>query len=66
VKDIAFDGKLAPGLLTPMGIQIFTSVREAISAGFMIESAVPDAEGFIHARIRTSAGWARALVRPRG
>lgn len=47
-----------------MGIQIFTNVRDAIHAGYIIESAIPDAEGFIHARIHTNAGWARALVRP--
>jgi hypothetical protein len=46
-----------------MGIQIFESVREALSAGFMIESPIPDSEGFIHARIHTGAGWAKALVR---
>jgi hypothetical protein len=46
-----------------MGIQIFESVGEAINAGFMIESPIPDSEGFLHARIRTSAGWAKALVR---
>ena len=48
-----------------MGIQIFPNVKEAISAGFMIESPIPDAEGFLHARIPTSAGWALALVRLR-
>ena len=47
-----------------MGIQILSSVHEAIRAGFMIDSAVPDGEGFLHARIQTSRGWARALVRP--
>lgn len=46
-----------------MGIQIFDSVREAVLAGFLIESAFPDSEGFLHARILTNAGWARALVR---
>ena len=45
-----------------MGIQIFTSVRDAIHAGFMIESSLPDAQGFLHARIHTPAGWAQALV----
>jgi hypothetical protein len=47
-----------------MGIQIFQGVREAIRAGFMIESPIPDANGFLHARSHTSAGWAQALVRP--
>lgn len=47
-----------------MGIQIFQSIREALRAGFLIESPIPDAEGFLHARIRTTSGWARALVRP--
>jgi hypothetical protein len=46
-----------------MGIRIFDSVREAILAGFTIESPIPDAEGFLHARIRINATWARALVR---
>ncbi len=47
-----------------MGIQIFSSVRDAVQAGFMIDSSIPDADGFLHARVHTSAGWARALVRP--
>jgi len=47
-----------------MGIQIFQNVKEAISAGFTIESPIPDSEGFLHARILCSAGWALALVRP--
>lgn len=47
-----------------MGIQIFQSVQEAIRAGFIIDSPIPDPEGFLHASIRTSAGWARALIRP--
>jgi len=46
-----------------MGIQIFESVGDAIHAGFMIDSVISDSEGFLHARIHTSAGWARALVR---
>jgi hypothetical protein len=46
-----------------MGIRIFTSVREAVLAGFMIESLLPDSEGFLHARIHTNIGWAKALVR---
>jgi hypothetical protein len=46
-----------------MGITIFSSVGEAIRAGFMLESPHPDSEGFLHARIRTAAGWAVALVR---
>lgn len=45
------------------GIQIFGSVTEAIRAGFKILSEHPDSEGHLHARIRTSAGWALALVR---
>jgi hypothetical protein len=44
------------------GILIFRSVVEALSAGFEIESAYPDSEGFLHARIRTPRGWAAALV----
>jgi hypothetical protein len=49
-----------------MGIQIFESVREALRAGYLIDSPIPDSEGFIHARIQTAAGWARALVHPNG
>ena len=49
-----------------MGIQIFSNVREALRAGYMIESAYPDSEGFLHARVHTAAGWARALVRVAG
>jgi hypothetical protein len=48
---------------TTMGIQIFASVREALHAGYIIESPVPDSEGFLPARIRTAAGWAKALIR---
>ena len=47
-----------------MGIQIFENALAAIRAGFVIESPIPDAEGFLHARIHTASGWARALVRP--
>jgi hypothetical protein len=46
-----------------MGIQIFNSVKEAVLAGFMIESPIPDGEGFLHARIHTRVGLAMALVR---
>ena len=46
-----------------MGIEIFETVREALKAGYMLESPYPDAEGFLHARIQTKAGWAKALVR---
>ena len=46
-----------------MGIQIFSNVREALRAGYSIESPHPDSEGFLHARTHTSAGWAKALVR---
>ena len=46
-----------------MGIRIFLSVGEAIRAGYIIESAIPDHEGLLHARIHTSAGWALAVVR---
>ena len=46
-----------------MGILIFESVRDAVDAGFAIESPTPDCEGFLHARIQTRAGWAKALVR---
>ena len=49
-----------------MGIQIFSSVTEAVRAGYMIESPYADSEGFIHARIHTAAGWAQALVRTSG
>ena len=46
-----------------MGIQVFSNVHEARRAGFMIEPAYPDSEGFPHARFRTADGWARALAR---
>jgi hypothetical protein len=46
-----------------MGILIFNTSEEALHAGFMIESPIPDDEGFLHARIRTSNGWGRALIR---
>lgn len=46
-----------------MGITIFESVREALRAGYTLESPYPDSEGFLHARIHTAAGWAKALVR---
>ena len=46
-----------------MGIGIFESVREALKAGYMLESPYPDDEGFLQARIQTKAGWAKALVR---
>ena len=45
---------------------IFLSVSQAIKAGFIIESPFPDSEGFLHARLQTPAGWARALVRAGG
>lgn len=43
---------------------IFHSVLDAIRAGYQIVSPIPDNDGFIHARILTSDGWATALVRP--
>jgi len=46
------------------GIRIIDSVRAAIAAGFEILSIYPDSEGHLLARIRTSSGWALALVRP--
>lgn len=49
-----------------MGIHIFESVQAALQAGYLIESAIPDSEGFLSARIRTAAGWAKALIRMRG
>ena len=49
-----------------MGIQIFQNIQEALRAGFMIDSPIPDADGFLHARILTAAGWSQALVRPEG
>jgi len=48
-----------------MGIQIFDNVEQALRSGYLIESPIADAEGFLHARIRLCAGWARALVRAR-
>jgi hypothetical protein len=49
-----------------MGIKIFQSVKEALRAGFMIDSPIPDANGFLRAHIHTRAGWAEALVVPDG
>jgi hypothetical protein len=49
-----------------MGIQIFSSVTEAVRAGYMMESPFADTEGFLHARVHTAAGWAQALVRTSG
>jgi hypothetical protein len=43
-------------------MMIFKSVPEALRAGYQIESPYADSEGFLHARIMTQAGWARALV----
>jgi hypothetical protein len=45
------------------GILIFNNVQEAIHAGYSILSPCPDSEGFLHARTRTAAGFALALVR---
>ena len=45
-----------------MGIVVFTDIQAALRAGFMIESPIPDGEGFLHARTRTERGWAIALV----
>lgn len=42
---------------------IFKSVLEAIRAGYEIEHpAIPDSEGYLHARIIINGHWARALV----
>ena len=49
-----------------MGIQIFSSVTEAVRAGFIIESPYSDSEGFLHARIHAPGGWTQALVRTKG
>ena len=46
-----------------MGIQIFQTVHEAVKAGYLIESPIPDSEGFLRARKHTGRGWAAALVR---
>ena len=46
------------------GVQILDSVSMATAAGFEILSVYPDSEGYLLAHIRTSAGWALALVRP--
>jgi CRP-like cAMP-binding protein len=42
-----------------MGIQIFESERERLIAGYILESPVPDSEGFPQARIETDAGRAK-------
>ncbi len=46
-----------------MGIVIFRSVQEALQAGYLIESPIPDSEGFLRARTQTAGGWAMALIR---
>jgi hypothetical protein len=46
-----------------MGIQIFPTVIAAVRAGYIVDSPLPDSEGFLHARIHTPAGWALALIR---
>ena len=56
-------GRAAGFYNEPMGILIFSTSEEALRAGFMIESPIPDGEGFVHARIRTSNGWEGALIR---
>jgi len=48
-----------------MGIVIFRTVVEALRAGYLIESPIPDSEGFLHARTRTASGWAKALIQTR-
>ena len=48
-----------------MGIVIFKNVQEALRAGYLIESPIPDSEGFLHARTDTGRGWAVALVEMR-
>lgn len=45
-----------------MGIVIFKDAHAAIRAGFMIESPIPDKDGFLHARTQTERGWAKALI----
>ncbi len=45
-----------------MGIVMFKNIQEAIRAGFLIESPIPDSEGFLHARMQTERGLAIALV----
>jgi hypothetical protein len=51
------------GPLEMAGIVIFKSLREALNAGYMLESPVPDKDGFMRARIMLQGGWAKALVR---
>jgi len=47
------------------GIVIFKNAETAIRAGYLIESPIPDSEGFLRARTRTTTGWAMALVHAR-
>jgi hypothetical protein len=42
-----------------IGILIFNRLQDAIRAGYVIESPIPDSEGFLHARIRMQGGWAK-------
>jgi len=46
------------------GILMFDSVEAAIAAGFEILSAYRNSEGHLLARVRTSSGWALAVIRP--
>jgi len=45
-----------------MGIVVFSSLAEAVSAGYHLCDRTAD--GFL-VRMRTSAGWALAIVRTR-
>ena len=63
VQSLYDNGRRSIHLKGQSGILIFKSIAEALRAGYMIESPVPDSEGHIHARIRTPHGWAKALVR---
>jgi hypothetical protein len=56
-------GRAAGSYHERVGIVIFSTSEEALHAGFTIESPIPDGEGFLHARIRRSKGWERALIR---
>jgi len=45
------------------GIHVFSSMKDAVQAGFETLSPYPEGEGFLMACTRASGLWALALVR---
>ena len=46
-----------------IGIQIFSSMKDAQQAGFEVLSPYPDGEGFLMAQMRATGLWMLGLVR---